>query len=291
MPDYTLKKGSLYYADPDSDLYLVGLDTDDGPEHPLYDKRVYLEVDEGLVTSIMELGVLMPIVITRGTIRRHGFELPNQTLVVAGRQRVKAAREANARWKAQGMVDKCVQVACVHRKVTTPMELMAALVAENEFRTLAELNDRIEKAMRLQSMGMPTDQIAKHFSCTPQTVRNWLALGKEGEVQQLVVQGHLLPSDGYSLARHWKAMTVAEREAQKAIRRGHRRQTKQRITGSATRHGDVLYIHQGETLRGILYINGSHYAEAFDLQDDVKISCSLLLSLRPEKEEGDGQTD
>lgn len=49
------------------EVVVVGLDTDDGAEHPLYDERVKDPVDEATVQSVMALGVLQPI-----TVRKSG---------------------------------------------------------------------------------------------------------------------------------------------------------------------------------------------------------------------------
>jgi hypothetical protein len=56
--------------------------------HPLYDERVHLPIDEGMVLNIMELGVLEPIIVWKDP--ETGL-----TCVVVGRQRVKHTLEAN----------------------------------------------------------------------------------------------------------------------------------------------------------------------------------------------------
>jgi ParB family chromosome partitioning protein len=50
--------------------------------HPLYDERIHLPIDEGMVLNIMELGVLEPIIVWKDP--ETGL-----TCVVDGRQRVK----------------------------------------------------------------------------------------------------------------------------------------------------------------------------------------------------------
>ncbi|RRF10818.1 hypothetical protein EAN93_29390 [Klebsiella pneumoniae] len=50
--------------------------------HPLYDERVHLPIEEGMVLNIAELGVLEPIIVWKDP--ETGL-----TCVVVGRQRVK----------------------------------------------------------------------------------------------------------------------------------------------------------------------------------------------------------
>ena len=56
--------------------------------HPLYDERVHLPIEEGMVLNIAELGVLEPIIVWKDP--ETGL-----TCVVVGRQRVKHTLEAN----------------------------------------------------------------------------------------------------------------------------------------------------------------------------------------------------
>ncbi len=56
--------------------------------HLLYDERINLPIDEGMVLNIKELGVLEPIIVWKDP------EI-GLTCVVAGRQRVKHTLEAN----------------------------------------------------------------------------------------------------------------------------------------------------------------------------------------------------
>ena len=56
--------------------------------HPLYDERINLPIDEGMVLNIKELGVLEPITVWKDP--ENGL-----TCVVVGRQRVRHTMEAN----------------------------------------------------------------------------------------------------------------------------------------------------------------------------------------------------
>lgn len=75
-------KSSRNFADP-KDLVIIGLDTDDGPSHMLYDNRNKIPVDEALARSIGKFGVMEKV-----KVRKDG----NDLVVVSGRQRTRAAR-------------------------------------------------------------------------------------------------------------------------------------------------------------------------------------------------------
>ena len=55
--------------------------------HPLYDERIHLPIDKGMVLNIKELGVLEPIIVWKDP--ENGL-----TCVVVGRQRVRHTLEA-----------------------------------------------------------------------------------------------------------------------------------------------------------------------------------------------------
>jgi len=78
-------KRDLFLVPPEK-LVVIGLDTEDEPEHPLYDARVTLPIDQAMVADVAKFGVVQPI-----RARRNGDKLE----VVVGRQRVRLAREAN----------------------------------------------------------------------------------------------------------------------------------------------------------------------------------------------------
>ncbi|WP_369707599.1 ParB N-terminal domain-containing protein [Klebsiella variicola] len=83
-------KSNVLFFEPEN-LHLVTDTT-----HPLYDERVHLPLNEAVILNIMELGVLEPIIVWKDP-------ETGKTCVVAGRQRVKNAKEANARRKRAGL--------------------------------------------------------------------------------------------------------------------------------------------------------------------------------------------
>ena len=81
-----------YNFDP-KHLIIIGLDTEDGPEHALYDSRIKLDVSEEMINSVAVHGVIQAVTITKDGER---------AVVVAGRQRVRAARLVNEARAAAG---------------------------------------------------------------------------------------------------------------------------------------------------------------------------------------------
>ncbi len=92
--------------------------------HPLYDERVHLPIDEGMVLNIKELGVLEPIIVWKDP--ETGL-----TCVVVGRQRVKHTIEANKLLLKEGK-DPLFVPGVVKRGSANQMAKY--MVSENEIR-------------------------------------------------------------------------------------------------------------------------------------------------------------
>jgi ParB family chromosome partitioning protein len=133
---------------------------------PLYDPRVHLPVDEAMVLNIMHMGVTQSIVINKNA-------ETGAVEVVAGRQRVKAAREANKRLIAKGCMP--IQVPAVVRRASG-IDNAGVMVSENELRQSDTPVWRAEKMARLLGYGKTEQELSVIFGCTLATVRNSLAL-------------------------------------------------------------------------------------------------------------------
>lgn len=118
-------------------------------------------VNDGLVKNIMLLGVIEPIEFCR----KEG-----RVFVVNGRQRVKAAREANKRLKKAGK--EPITVPGVP-KVGTQEALFGIMVSANEFRRDILPMERAKKAALLLNQGKSEEEVAIYFGVDPQTVKNW----------------------------------------------------------------------------------------------------------------------
>jgi ParB family chromosome partitioning protein len=147
--------------------------------HPLYDERVSLPLSEPFVASIMEHGILKPVLI-----RKNGelFEC------VDGRQRVRAAIEVNRR-KAEAGDDRPILVPVVMRRDNN-LESAKIMVAANEIRAADTPIVRARKAQRLLNMGALVPEVANQFGLTVDHLNDLLkVLETSEEVQHEVAAG------------------------------------------------------------------------------------------------------
>lgn len=174
--------------------------------HPLYDERVHDPIDDAMVRNIMAVGIIQPIVIARDWDT-------GQNLVVAGRQRVKNAREANRRLRERG--EATILVPAVIRKFGESLggELAAVAVSENEIRRPDGAMVKARKMQHLEKMGHDTKSIALHFGVNELTVKNHLALVDCGKTVQRAVEGGFIGiTDVAYLARLTPAQQTAKVE-------------------------------------------------------------------------------
>lgn len=166
--------GSLHLERPES-LTIIGYDTIDGPEHPLYDERALSQPSDAMVKNIMKVGVLQNI-----TCVKQG----DKNVVVAGRRRVRAAREANRILEERGEVPIRVQVRFTRG---TDAELTGIMIAENEIREDDDPLAKAKKAEGLRRRNMSDEDIGAYFGKTPQTIATWIkVLDTVREVQEAV---------------------------------------------------------------------------------------------------------
>ncbi len=185
-------KRDVYMFDPD-DLVIV---TDE--KSPLYDERADLPLDENLVLNMMfapdgvPQGVLEPTLVARNA-------ETGKVEVIDGRQRVKAAREANKRLKKQGLepirVPGMVQRANGHRA-------MGMLMSANEHRQNDTPIGRAKKAQRYLELGRDEAEVAVLLGISKASVKNLLSLlDAPAAVRNAVEAGKITTSDGYKLSK------------------------------------------------------------------------------------------
>lgn len=171
---------NAFGCDP-NDLVIVGYDTKDGPEHPLWDgdrlPLVLESITEEWVANILALGVLEPVLV-----RKNGARLE----IVVGRRRVLGARAANRILGEAGQPLLRVTV-MVHR--ADDKKSFSAIVAENEGR----LNDneivRAKKARRFLERGYSVQDAAIAMCVPVREVERLLPLlDLADEVQTLIEQ-------------------------------------------------------------------------------------------------------
>jgi ParB family chromosome partitioning protein len=179
---------SAFLFDPDQ-LTIIGVDTDDGEEHALYDPRVKHKIPNSMIQNIETMGVIETISVTKSG---------DQAVVVDGRRRVLAARKANERLKARGEEPLLVP-ALVKRG--DEASLMGVLVSGNEHRLDDDPISRAEKAQRLKDRGRNNVQIGVYFGVTGTTIGNWLkVLDCISQVKNAVRAGKISMSAAIELA-------------------------------------------------------------------------------------------
>jgi ParB family chromosome partitioning protein len=178
---FDAKRGTTFLLDPEQ-LIII-----DDEHHPRYDPRVKLEIDQDLVASINQLGVIQPVVICKDD--------QGRAVVVAGRRRVMAARAVNT--TRNGVK---VQVPCVLR-AGEDADLIAASIAENELRRNDSPLEKARKAARLLNQGMAEEDVAVTFGVSLTAVKNWLTLlSAPAPVREAVDAGQISASAAKQVA-------------------------------------------------------------------------------------------
>jgi ParB family transcriptional regulator, chromosome partitioning protein len=178
--------------DPD-DLVLV---TDD--KSPLYDERVHLPVDEGLVKNIMFAPDGVPLGVIKAIIGRRNSET-GDIEVVDGRQRVKAAREANKRLRKAGLEPIWVTVLIQRGR---DHQLAGVLISANEHAQEDTPQGKAKKAARYIAMGRDEKEVAVLMGVSEATVKNMLRyIDAPAAVRAAGDSGKITMADAYGLAR------------------------------------------------------------------------------------------
>ena len=162
------------------------------PKHPLYDERVELPIDDKMVRNIMHQGVIEPV------LARKNPET-GELEVVAGRQRVKNAIEANRRLKERGGETIAVPVLVKRASEDAAIDIM---VSENEIRSADAPLTRAAKMRRMIERGRSEADVAVVFGVTVQTVKNTVSiLEASAPVRRALDAGRIGISDAYRLSK------------------------------------------------------------------------------------------
>lgn len=178
----------LKYLNPNH-IVIVGIDTDATDADTLYDERIDMDIDENLVKNIIVYGVQQPIL---------AREENGDYIVVDGRQRVRAAREANKQLSAAGEVQLKVPAVTVNgddKRVT------GIMISANEQRRDDEVLVKAQKAQRMLDLVGSVADVALSFGRTPQTINAWLRLaGADSSVHEAIQLGKISASAGVEIA-------------------------------------------------------------------------------------------
>lgn len=174
---YTRKQ---HFDVPADKITIIGLDTEDGPEHILWQERATLPVDEELVKDIKERGVLEPV-----GVRKNGDDIE----CVFGRQRVKAARKAG------------VPVPVIIIKDDDESVFLMAM-AENSHRTDNDVILCAKEAKRAINVHkIQIAKVAQASNASVQTVKSWLKFfDLDRKVQKAIEKGQVAFTAGVELA-------------------------------------------------------------------------------------------
>ena len=214
-----------------TDLVIIGLDTTDGEDHPLYDERCFLETNENLVKNILVYGIQQPVIVRKEA---------GRTYVVDGRQRVKAARVAAGMASSAG--EYAIKVP-VREARGDDSRMGGIMVSTNEQRQDDTALARAFKAVRLLDLTGDMDQVCIAFGRSKTTIKNWLSLAaadsrvhdalRNGMVStQAAVEISKMPREGQAAALEALTRTkgkVTEAEAQK-----HRREVMESTASEET---------------------------------------------------------
>jgi ParB family transcriptional regulator, chromosome partitioning protein len=150
---------NAFAVDPES-LVLV-----EDPAHLLFDERVGDGLDEAFIRNIKTHGVLEPVLVRKNA--------EGQPEVIDGRQRVKAAREANKRLAAEGEPPLLVPIIASRG---SDQQLSDAVIATNEARRNDSAIVRAKKIQRFIGSGRTEDQASEVFCCPLSAIKQSLKL-------------------------------------------------------------------------------------------------------------------
>ncbi len=171
---------SYFVFDP-GEVCIIGIDTNDGPEHPLFDAESNAhkaEQDDANIANVRTFGVLKPILFERDG---------DRVIVVDGRTRVRWARCAAKLQKAAG--EEVLVVPGLPKRGDGAM-LYGISRAANTHRPDDTPLQNARNAQRLIDMGRSEEEAAIAFGVTKLTMRQWLSLlTLDPKVQRLVERG------------------------------------------------------------------------------------------------------
>jgi ParB family transcriptional regulator, chromosome partitioning protein len=204
-------------------------------KHPLYDSRSDQPLSDEFICNVDFHGILEPVLIRKNT-ETDALE------VVAGRQRVRAAVEANKRRKKRG--DKLLLVPAIVKR-GEDLSMMGVMASENEARVANTPLQRAGLMQRMLNRGATEKDIATSMACSSATVKNHLALLEApAAVRNAVQNGKVSAAVGYKLAR----LPAAEAKEKLAKATSAAPKIKGKRTGAAKTQMEVVTGVKSTTL-------------------------------------------
>lgn len=213
---------NAFAVDP-GDLTVIGVDTEDGPEHPLWDERIKLPLDDAMILNISALGVKEPVIV-----RKVKAEDDFRIEVVDGRRRVLHARKANEKLASEG--EGLISVPVMLAKGGDDL-METYSIALNEIRQNDVLLTKIAKCVRMLARnGDDTKATAIAFGVSTQTIRTWVKISElSAPVRKAVDEGKLAPTAALKL--HGLSASDQKEQLQKALESAPK-QKNGRVSGS-----------------------------------------------------------
>lgn len=203
----------------------------------LYDDRASQGLSDEFVCNIDFYGVLEPILVRKNT-------EDGKIEVVAGRQRVRAAIEANKRRKKRG--DKLLLVPAIINR-GDDLKMMGVMASENEARVANTPMQRATLMQRMLDRGADERGVATAMSCSVATVKNHLALMEApAAVRNAVQNGKVSAAVGYKLAR----LPAAEAKEKLAKATAAAPRTKGKRNGAEKKHVEIVTGVKAKTVGG-----------------------------------------
>lgn len=132
------------------------------PQHPLYDPRVELPLDENQVKNFMAKGFFGTIVITK---------IGDSPVVVDGRRRTMHAAEANRRLLSEGK--EPIRISATIQR-GDGADLFGVLISANEGRLDDTPLAKARKCARYLAMGRSIDDAALTFGVSKTCINGWM---------------------------------------------------------------------------------------------------------------------
>ncbi len=174
---------------PPRSCYVIGVDTEDGPEHPLYSQRAVdlaagrLEYDMRMLRSLHTYGVKQAILVRLHTVPVGDQQWPEELhghtvhVVVAGRHRVLYGRRVAREKCASGEIGHLDnwQIKCSLELAKAERDLVSIMVDENVCRRVLGDDEIAESILKGISVSLTLEEMADRYGIKVSKAKRLLA--------------------------------------------------------------------------------------------------------------------